>query len=104
MAYPRLTDLISENNPREGYGIMHGDVVRFPRANPAGTPREERMTEGFIRESMTTKQDGYGRDFRTGITDEYGRPAYLVEDADGNFHRPIASDCFRVDPPFITEK
>lgn len=103
MPYPRLTSLTSENRPREGYGIRHGDVVRFPRAKPIDAPREKRMTEGIVRDSMTEKQDIYGRPYATDMTDQYGRPIYRVEDEDGVSHYPLASDCHRVDPPITPE-
>lgn len=101
MPYERLTSLTSENRPREGWGISHGDVVQFLRAKPVDAPRKERMTEGIVRDSMTEKQDSYGRPYVTGMTDQYGRPIYHVEDEDGVSHYPLASDCHRVDPPVI---
>jgi hypothetical protein len=80
MASRRLTDLKSSNRPRAGSAISTGDVVQFDKPL-----RGSGRTEGTVTQSGN-------------LCDQFGRPVFRVQGADGTPYFPLQSACVRVDP------
>jgi len=86
MTLERLTDLRSSNQPGAGSAIGPGDVVRFNRPDSSSDARRTVPTEGIVQVTPPN------------TTDQFGRPVFKVQDADGEMRFPLQSSCVRVDP------